>query len=331
MRNRRIIGSGPSYYHCVSRIIERKFILGEAEKAYFMDTLRRLERFSGVRVLTHCLMDNHFHLLLMVEDQPKSLSEKEILRRVGALYGEEKAAEIAQRFKQARQEGSPARLDQEKQAFLDRMHDLSVFMKELKQRFTQWHNRRNDRRGPLWEDRFKSLLVEGSHQALLTVASYIALNPVRAGICHDPKDFRWCGYGAATGGCPDARNGIRQALSGFQQPGDWASAAPRYRRLLFGAGSANSIQKGFDPAQVRKVLEEDGKLGRSELLRCRIRYFTYGLALGSKIFIEDVFDRHRDHFGQKRTQGCRRMKGGDWGGDLFTMRDLRQEAISVHG
>jgi len=33
-------------------------------------------------------------------------------------------------------------------------------MRELKQRFTQWHNRREGRKGPLWEDRYKSVLVE---------------------------------------------------------------------------------------------------------------------------------------------------------------------------
>jgi hypothetical protein len=42
-------------------------------------------------------------------------------------------------------------------------------------------NRRLERTGTLWEGRFKSVLVEGGEQALLTVAAYIDLNPVRAG------------------------------------------------------------------------------------------------------------------------------------------------------
>jgi hypothetical protein len=36
----------------------------------------------------------------------------------------------------------------------------------VKQRFTQWFNGRHRRRGTLWEDRFRSVLVEGKGQAL---------------------------------------------------------------------------------------------------------------------------------------------------------------------
>lgn len=35
------------------------------------------------------------------------------------------------------------------------MFDLSFFMKELKQRFSTWHNFREKRNGPVWEDRFR--------------------------------------------------------------------------------------------------------------------------------------------------------------------------------
>jgi putative transposase len=41
-----------------------------------------------------------------------------------------------------------------------RMHDLSEFMKSLMQRFTRWHNRMTKRRGNLWEETFKSVVVE---------------------------------------------------------------------------------------------------------------------------------------------------------------------------
>ncbi len=70
-------------------------------------------------------------------------------------------------------------------------------MKLLKQRFSQWHNARNARKGTLWEERFRSVLVDGAGEALLTMAAYIDLNPVRAGIVQDPKDYRWSGYGEA--------------------------------------------------------------------------------------------------------------------------------------
>jgi hypothetical protein len=84
-------------------------------------------------------------------------------------------------------------LAQVKQPFLDRMHDLSCFVGELKQRISQRYNLKTERKGPLWEDRFKSVLVQGSPGVLATVAAYIDLNAVRAGIVVEPKDWRWCG------------------------------------------------------------------------------------------------------------------------------------------
>ena len=69
---------------------------------------------------------------------------------------------------------------------LSRMGDVSVFMKELKQRFSIWYNKSHRRYETLWAERFKSVLVEGSRSALRTVAAYIDLNPVRAGLVEDP-------------------------------------------------------------------------------------------------------------------------------------------------
>lgn len=49
-------------------------------------------------------------------------------------------------------------------------------------------------------DRNRSILVQGSSNALTTMAAYIDLNPVRAGLVEDPGAYRYCGYGEAVGG-----------------------------------------------------------------------------------------------------------------------------------
>ena len=51
-----------------------------------------------------------------------------------------------------------------------------VESQKLKGRFAQWYNRRHDRYGVLWADRFNSVLLEAG-EALATVAAYIELNP----------------------------------------------------------------------------------------------------------------------------------------------------------
>jgi hypothetical protein len=53
MRAARIIGEGMSYYHGMSRVIERAFVLSDDEKERFRILLRKTASFSGVTVLTH--------------------------------------------------------------------------------------------------------------------------------------------------------------------------------------------------------------------------------------------------------------------------------------
>jgi hypothetical protein len=88
------------------------------------------------------------------------------------------------------------------------MHDLSEFMKTLLQRFARWHNTRTKRKGNLWEENFKSVVVEDG-EAARTMAAYMDLNPVRAGIVKDPADYRWSSYGEAVGGGTRATAGGR--------------------------------------------------------------------------------------------------------------------------
>ena len=92
---------------------------------------------------------------------------------------------------------------------LVRMGDVSEYMKSVKQRFSVWYNRSHQRKGTLWNERFKSVLVEGKGNPLQTMAAYIDLNPVRAGLVSDPKEYRFCGYGEAVAGRLLATKGLR--------------------------------------------------------------------------------------------------------------------------
>ena len=64
MRGLRLKGHGVAYYHVMSRVIERKYYLGDLEKEFFRSLMWRVAEFSGVNVLTYALMDNHFHILI---------------------------------------------------------------------------------------------------------------------------------------------------------------------------------------------------------------------------------------------------------------------------
>ncbi|MEY3895255.1 MAG: hypothetical protein RLZZ214_774 [Verrucomicrobiota bacterium] len=146
--------------------------------------LRMFENFSGCRVLSYCMISNHFHLLL---------------QRLSGLYSEAFVAGVAAELAEARKSGAEDGAREIHARFTYRMHDLSQFMKSLLIRFTRWFNRTHDRTETLWEERFKSVIVE-SGVAAQTMAAYIDLNPVRAGMVRDPADYRWSSYGEAVGG-----------------------------------------------------------------------------------------------------------------------------------
>ena len=128
-------------------------------------------------------------------------------------------AESAQRwFEIWREQGDFSAIEGARESYFSQMWDVSQFMKVLKQRFTQWFNgsRPVRRKGTLWEDRFRSVLVE-SGEALRAMAAYIDLNPIRANLVSDPKDYRWSGYGEACAGRRLARKGLQRVLTGLGQ------------------------------------------------------------------------------------------------------------------
>lgn len=85
------------------------------------------------------------------------------------------------------------------------------------------------------------------------------------------------------------------------------------------------VRGGFSRARTRKEWERGGRLKRGESLRCRVRYFTDGLALGSRGFVEGVFEARREWFGAKQKDGARPLPEAS--GQLFSLRDLHQQAI----
>ena len=60
----------PAIYHCISRVVDRRFVFEETEREKLRTFMRMQENFSGCRILSYCLMSNHIHLLLEVPPMP---------------------------------------------------------------------------------------------------------------------------------------------------------------------------------------------------------------------------------------------------------------------
>ena len=322
MRTARIVEEGAAYYHLISRVVDRQRVFNPDEKERFRKLMRAVEGFSGVEILTHAIMTSHFHILVHVPE-PHPITDEELVQRLRYLYDEGMVDLLAGQLADLRAGGQNEAAEKLKSVYTCRMHSVSQFGKTLKQRVSMSYNRRHGRKGTLWEERFKSVLVEGKPGALSATAAYIDLNAVRAGMVTDPKDYRFCGYGEAMGGGAQARAGLTQVTG---MAGDWTEVAARYRQLLYVSGEARGVgadgrplRSGFSFEAVEAVLAEGGKLPLNELLRCRVRYFTDGAILGR---------RHRAHFGATRQTGARPMRGGEWG-DLATARALRLSVFGV--
>jgi REP-associated tyrosine transposase len=252
-----------------------------------------------------------------------------VLERVEAGYGPERRQALQQEIARYRQQpDGSAQVQRLLDGYRRRMYDISVFIKELKGRFAQWFNQRHDRYGVLWAERFKSVLLEGG-QTLADVAAYIELNPVRAALCADPKDYRYCGYAEALAkGCPLARQGIRTIL-GQPETIPWEQLSRQYRIYLFIKGSLKSANKppAFDPASAQRVVEQqNGELPLPQRFLCRIRYFTDGVILGSQGFVESHFGRLKQKLGYRRHRAaiCLTAPGSP---ALWVFRDPRVRAV----
>jgi REP-associated tyrosine transposase len=135
--------------------------------------------------------------------------------------------------------------------------NLPVGMRQLNGVYAQRFNRRHGRCGHIFQARYRSILVE-KETHLLAVARYIVLNPVRAGICDDPGDYRWSSYRATAG---------REQVPGFLTTDSILSQLAPTRR------KAQAAYRAFVEAELGAAIEVRGeRLGNEPFLRNRHGY-----------------------------------------------------------
>lgn len=295
--------------------------MGNLEKEMYLSVMWRVAEFLSIDICDYCVMDTHAHKMIFAPGKVE-LTDEELLERLRKYKGE-KNQEV-RTFEKAMEFKGPM-LDTLREKFMRRMGNISEFKKSHKQIFTRWYNERHKRIGTLWAERYKSLIAEDIKPVRLDLAAYIDLNPVRAEIVEDPKDYRFCGYAAAVAGDQRCQHGIMRVLGSD----DWTSASAEYRLIIIQDGNKKRPGKrgSIGRELLLKTLQENGVLPNKDLLHLRIAYFTDGFALGTQPFVKKVFDRHRSHFGKKRKQAAFPLHGfGD--SSLRVMRQLRKSPLS---
>jgi hypothetical protein len=169
------------------------------------------------------------------------------------------------------------------------------------------------------------VLIEPQTRAIQTIALYIDLNCVRAGLASDPKDYRFCGYGEAVAGHKTARAGLQSI---YDPNTTWSDAHAAHRTGLFGTGTTTKEHaQAISPAAFDKVLKQKGRLPLATVLRCRVRYFTDAAVLGSQAFVETHLAVYRQRHGARERTAPRPLAPiTDWGG-LNSLRGLRKNVF----
>lgn len=290
----------PAVYHIISRTALDGLPFKHLEKDELVRLIKRFSQVFAVDVYGYAIMGNHFHLLAAVHPA-SSLSDEEVKRRYILLYGKSEAF-------------PEALLDQ----FRERFASLSSYVKEIKQRFSCFYNRRHHRRGTLWGERFKSVLVEKG-STLTNCLGYIDLNAVRAGIVKRPEDYRWCsvGYHAQTGN----KDGFLSHDFGLAEFGiSETERLKHYREFLYHAGAMDKRGKAkVSQEELKKAASENFELSRVKRFRLRTRYFTDSGAIGSKAFVEEAFERFKERFDWKRPRVPKRVFGVE---GMYSMKRL---------
>ncbi|MCF8037857.1 MAG: hypothetical protein K9K79_00935 [Desulfohalobiaceae bacterium] len=277
--------SKSTVYHVVSRTALQGLPIRDVDKDYLLSLIKRLSILYCVDVLGFAILGNHFHLVARMYPED-TVSDQEVIKRYQKFYGNEKFIG-GEQVEEVRK----------------RLCSLAAYVKDIKQGFTFYYNKKYRRQGFFWGGRFKSLIVEDG-PTLVNLLAYVDLNPIRAGIVKRPEEYKWCslGYHVQTGNKDD----LLCVDFGMKEWNEFASGdiVRKYREFVYETGAAGDrdqtsdvrgqqekTQRGIDPKIVKKERRRKYKVSRVDRFRYRCRYFSDSGIIGSKAFVGEVFDQ----------------------------------------
>ena len=276
------------WYHCISRCVRRAFLIAENHdfdrKAWLDERLRELDSLFAISVAGFSVMDNHLHLLLRIDpDAADSWTPLQVAERWLTLYPP----------RVNRKPVTPTQEDFEHFAADEqwvaqkrsRLASLSWFMKCLKEPLSRKCNREENCRGTFFEGRYKSIAIL-DEESILTVASYIDLNPVAAGVCRLPEH--------------SPHTSIKERVEHLIAQGRLQDVA----QIRTGSVAAQRVSEGIEQSHwlipiedqrargsIREGIKEGFTFGQYLMLvDCMSRTFRKGKAVISQE-VESIFDR----------------------------------------
>ncbi len=230
-----------------------------------------------------------------------------------------------------------AQIEKVAQDIWQRMYDVSQFIFSVKLQFSHWFNKKSERVGTLWEERFRSTLIQPG-PAVAEVAAYMDLNPVRAGLVQEAKDYLWSQFGAAAAGDTMALRGLAclAEMMAVRQTSPTTEhfrvdAPLRTMQLALILMELLLQRRGPAAGPSRQPKAETWELWdplpSANYLRGPIRSFSRGVAIGDEAFLDKVFWENRDQFGPSRSRAARPLRLGDDSALIKPAANFRLKAL----
>jgi REP element-mobilizing transposase RayT len=327
-RGKRIkIEGAIAHYHIISRTVGQQFLLGDVEKDRLVQIIRYFARMFFVKINAYCIMSNHFHLV--VQTLPGHLfSDEEVCRRMRQYMQDKQEREGTK--KKLPETFTPKEIRKAR----EKLENISEFCRAFKQTFSRWYNKENDRSGHFWSERFKSLVL-GTREGIQRCCAYAELNPLRAGIVARPEDYRWCSLHNRQFAPKHERFCSFDGLfSGDLACYGDAFLLKEYRSIVYYLGNIKrttlrDLEEGRGVDDARSPISDelydasvsrDFELSAGELLLGRMRYFTDGIAIGSKEFLTRIY---KQFGGTAILKKDRNLYPTGIAPNLFSIRRLR--------
>lgn len=169
---------------------------------------------------------------------------------------------------------------------------LSKLMRPLNGGYARWFNRRYERKGYLFQDRYKSILCQDQEYAKQLIR-YIHLNPIRVGKVKSLKaliDWPWCGHGFLV-------NSTRMLVNDFQ---DRQEALRRF------GGTERVAIKNYLSFLADSINESDletaGSLSRIESAEIAGAQKGWPAVIGDPGFAKQALTQNQENFKRKHRQ-----------------------------
>ena len=118
---------------------------------------------------------------------------------------------------------------------------LAEIMKGINLSYAQYFKFWYKHIGHFWQDRYKSIIIS-KDDYLLACGSYVELNPVRAGVVKDPRDYKWSSYNVYAYGKADPLIDVHSVYKGLSK--NERERRRRYREFVRGMFREKEAMKG---------------------------------------------------------------------------------------